>query len=67
MYKIPVSEEEQTVVGNIEQKWKGLFLQAKDVDRSLVRVKKKFTKVAISSLRVNFCYNSTFEKLPIFQ
>ena len=45
MYKLPVSEEELSVVDNIEEKWNDLFLQAKQVDRSLVKVKKKFTLV----------------------
>ncbi len=47
MYKIAVSEEELTGVESIEQKWLDLFAQAKHIDRSLVKVKKKFTVVSI--------------------
>ena len=48
MYKITVPEEELVKADNIEQKWKDLFQQAKIVDRSLVKVKKKFTLVSVS-------------------
>lgn len=46
MYKITVPEEEVILVRNIEQKWLDLFQQAKHVDRSLIKVKKKFTLVS---------------------
>lgn len=45
MYKIPVAEEEITMVENIDKRWEELFLQARSVDRSLIKVKKKFTLV----------------------
>ena len=45
MYKIAVAEEELTAVESIDQKWEDLFAQAKHIDRSLVKVKKKFTIV----------------------
>lgn len=45
MYKIPVSEDELELVVNIDEKWRELFLQARNVDRSLIKVKKKFTLV----------------------
>ena len=46
MYSITVTAEELEEVGGIEQKWLDLFAQAKHVDRSLVKVKKKFTVVS---------------------
>ncbi len=49
MYNITVPEEEIQKVECIEQKWLDLFEQAKQVDRSLVKVKKKFTIVSLSN------------------
>lgn len=46
MYDIPVSQDETQRVESIQQKWEDLFVQAKQVDRSLVKVKKKFTIVS---------------------
>ncbi len=46
MYNIAVPGEEVQRVESIEQKWLDLFNQAKHVDRSLVKVKKKFTIVS---------------------
>lgn len=45
MYKIPVPVQELTLVEKIEEQWRELFIQAKNVDRSLIKVKKKFTLV----------------------
>ncbi len=45
MYNIPLNEEELSLVDNIDEKWRELFNQAKTVDRSLIKVKKKFTLV----------------------
>lgn len=50
MYNIVVPEEEVQGVECIEEKWLALFDQAKHVDRSLVKVKKKFT--IVSSLQL---------------
>ena len=47
MYNISVSDHEIGLVETIEQQWKELFQKAKTVDRSLIKVKKKFTKVQI--------------------
>ena len=47
MYKITVTDEELEVVSGIEEKWKALFIQARQVDRSLITVKKKFTLVCV--------------------
>ena len=47
MYKIPVPVEESVKVENIEPKWNDLFIQAKNIDRSLVTVKKRFKSVSI--------------------
>jgi hypothetical protein len=46
MYDIAVSQEELGLVETIDEKWSELFLQAKYVDRSLIKVKKKFTLVS---------------------
>ena len=46
MYNIAVPDQEIGLVETIEQQWKELFQKAKTVDRSLIKVKKKFTKVA---------------------
>lgn len=48
MYNIHVTDEELATAQGIEQKWMDLFTQAKHVDRSLIRVKKKFTLVSKS-------------------
>lgn len=45
VYSITVSEEEVEVVGGLEQQWKDLFSQGRQVDKSLIKVKKKFTLV----------------------
>ena len=45
MYNITVSEEELQMVGGLEQQWKDLSAQGREVDRSLIKVKKKFTLV----------------------
>lgn len=46
MYKIDVTEEEEKLQSSISQKWTDVFQEAKMVDRSLVKVKKKFTLVS---------------------
>lgn len=33
------------MVGGLEQQWKDLFKQGREVDKSLIKVKKKFTLV----------------------
>ena len=33
------------MVGGLEQQWKDLFNQGREVDKSLIKVKKKFTLV----------------------
>ena len=45
VYDIVVSEEELQMVQGLEQQWKDLFVQGREVDRSLIKVKKKFTLV----------------------
>jgi hypothetical protein len=45
VYDITVPEEELEMVGGLEQQWKDLFAQGRQVDRSLITVKKKFTLV----------------------
>lgn len=45
MYNISVSKDELDLVGNIDEKWRELFRQARNVDRSLIKVKRKFTLV----------------------
>ena len=47
MYGITVPEGETELVGSIEQRWRDVFHEAKMLDRSLVAVKKKFTRVSI--------------------
>ena len=42
-----VLEEEQQLVGSIGQQWSLLFSEARQVDRSLGRVKKTFTEVRL--------------------
>lgn len=39
-----------TLVNNIEDLWKSFFLEVKQRDRGLVRVKKKFTVVSTHSI-----------------
>ncbi|XP_067084612.1 dynein axonemal heavy chain 10 [Osmerus mordax] len=45
MYHVQVLEEEQELVGSIGQQWSHLFSEARQVDRSLGRVKKTFTEI----------------------
>ena len=45
VYDIMVSEEELEMVDGLEQQWKDLFVQGREVDKSLIKVKKKFTLV----------------------
>ena len=45
MYGIEVAREELEVAAGIEEQWRALFSEARQVDRSLVAVKKKFTLV----------------------
>lgn len=45
VYNITVPEEELEMVGGLEQQWKDLFTQGRQVDKSLIKVKKKFTLV----------------------
>ena len=45
VYDITVTEEELQMVGGLEQQWKDLFKQGREVDKSLIKVKKKFTLV----------------------
>ena len=48
-YQIPPGELQEA--DRLPELWKSLFQQAKQVDRSLVSVKKKFTRVRIISTR----------------
>lgn len=54
VYNIEVSEEELTVVDGLEQQWKDLFVQAREVDKSLIKVKKKFT-IVCSAVMLRLC------------
>ena len=45
VYNITVAEEELEMVGGLEQQWRDLFSQGREVDKSLIKVKKKFTLV----------------------
>ena len=45
VYGIAVSEEELALVGGLEQQWKDLSIEGRQVDKSLIKVKKKFTLV----------------------
>ena len=49
MYGIEVAQEELEMVASIEEQWRAVFSEARQVDRSLVAVKKKFTLVGIAS------------------
>ena len=42
---IQVKDEEREIVAGIEQKWHDLVLESKNVDASLIVVKRKFTEV----------------------
>ena len=44
-YRIDVPQSEQELAVKIEADWKSLFDEAKQMDRNLVRVKKKFKQV----------------------
>ena len=45
MYYKQVTDEEKALVEDIWSKWEELVLQSKNVDASLVVVKKKFTEI----------------------
>lgn len=45
MYNIVVPQEEVEMAAGIEEKWKNVFTQARQLDKSLISVKKKFTLV----------------------
>ena len=45
MYGIKVAEEELEVAASIEGQWRALFSEARQLDKSLIAVKKKFTLV----------------------
>jgi len=45
MYNIAVSQEEVEMAAGIEEKWRNVFTQAREKDKSLISVKKKFTLV----------------------
>uniref|UniRef100_A0A673CHG9 Dynein axonemal heavy chain 10 n=1 Tax=Sphaeramia orbicularis TaxID=375764 RepID=A0A673CHG9_9TELE len=47
MYKIEVGEDELELVANIDQMWRDLFTEARQVDRSLTHVKKSFVDLTI--------------------
>ena len=51
MYSIEVPGEELELAEGIEAQWKEVAAQAKQVDRSLVTVKRKFTKVHCNQLQ----------------
>ena len=46
-YKIEVPQSEQELAVRIESDWESLFHEAKQVDRNLIRVKKKFKQVHV--------------------
>ncbi|XP_066511362.1 dynein axonemal heavy chain 10-like isoform X1 [Hoplias malabaricus] len=45
MYNIQSTEEELQLVSHMENVWRDLFAESRQVDRSLGRVKKKFTEI----------------------
>lgn len=45
MYNIAVPQEEVEMAAGIEEKWRNVSTQAREVDKSLISVKKKFTLV----------------------
>ncbi|XP_064619187.1 dynein axonemal heavy chain 10-like isoform X2 [Lineus longissimus] len=51
MYNLSKSEEERTLNENISQIWEDLVLESKNVDASLVVVKKKFTEITQTSIK----------------
>ena len=50
MYKIEVSEEEQTTCDNLENQWLELLQKTKGTDKSLVPVKRQFTKITLKQM-----------------
>ena len=48
MYNIAVPQEEVEMAAGIEEKWKNVFTQSRQVDKSLISVKKKFTLVRVT-------------------
>ena len=48
MYNIAVPQEEVEMAAGIEEKWKNVFTQARQLDKSLISVKKKFTLVCLT-------------------
>ncbi|TUV82046.1 Dynein heavy chain 10, axonemal [Bagarius yarrelli] len=50
MYDMPVSDEELLLVANIKDLWRDLFSEARQVDRSLGKVKKTFTKITTEQI-----------------
>ena len=50
MYKIEVTEEEQSTCDNLEDQWLALLDKTRRTDRSLVPVKKQFTKITFKQV-----------------
>ena len=50
MYRIEVTPEEQTTCDNLEDQWLELLKKTKGTDRSLVPVKKQFTKITLKQV-----------------
>lgn len=48
MYSIAVPQEEVEMAAGIEEKWSNVFTQSRQVDKSLISVKKKFTLVRVT-------------------
>ena len=63
MYSIPVTKEEEELVGSIEQRWTDVFHEAKMLDRSLVAVKKKFTLVSVINDTLTHHHNRSLSLL----
>ena len=50
MYKIELPVEEQSMCDNLEDQWLELLATTKSIDRSLVPVKKQFTKITLKQV-----------------
>eukprot|EP00731_Ephydatia_muelleri_P035324 Em0114g8a len=50
-YRIDVPQSEQELAVKIEADWKSLFDEAKQMDRNLVRVKKKFKQISLQQVQ----------------
>lgn len=51
MYNLVSSEAEKELVANLPQMWEDLVLKSKNVDASLVVVKKKFTEITQAQIK----------------